>query len=253
MIEFLIGFVVALFATTAVSVAYFYRDPDRTIPKVTGEVLSPADGTVISIRRYKAGVVPTINKDGRFYSLEELTQSNLLDSDGVIISIHVSPFDVHIVQAPISSEIKYIARISGGLKFMRDPRFEFTNERVSLILESNSIRIGLVIVGAPIASSVKTLVEPKSHVTAGQRIASIRLGSLVSLILPYGVELNVGCGSKVVGGLTLLAERLTQNSNHVLKDCYTPVKTTMWQRFYLLFLATYSVARRAVGLMAGYK
>lgn len=247
MIDLLIILIVAVFIITVASVAYFYRDPDREIPAVDNALLSPVDGTVISIRKYKAGRVPIISKDGRYYSLEELTHSNLLDSDGVILSIHISPLDVHAVRSPFTGKVLQISHIHGGLKFMRDPTFEYTNERVSLILENRLFRLGLVIVGAPIVSSVRGLIAQNDEVSAGQRIAFIRLGSLVSLIIPdtAGLRIGVRCGGRVVGGVTKIA---SSGERHEIEECYVFKRTTIWERLYLVFLAIYSLARRITGI-----
>jgi phosphatidylserine decarboxylase len=56
---------------------------------------------------------------------------------------------------------------------MRGPNFEVRNERVSMLLQTSFGLVGIVIVGAPIVSSVKTLVD-EVEVAAGKRIAKIR-------------------------------------------------------------------------------
>jgi phosphatidylserine decarboxylase len=246
MIELLITLIVGLFVAVAVSVAYFYRDPDREVPKIGDVLLSPADGTVISIRRYSDGEVPTINKDGRSYRLRELIQSKLLDSNGVVVSIHISVFDVHTVRSPISGKVVQILRIRGSLKFMQDPTFEYTNERVSIIVENTFLKLGLVIVGAPIASSIRTVVEPDDEVSVGQRVALIRLGSLVSLIIPdsAGMRVKVACGSRVIGGSTIIADRTSHGTGHHIRECFIYRKTSVLERFYLIFLAAYSMATK---------
>jgi len=246
MIELLITLIVGIFVAVAVSVAYFYRDPDREVPKMGDALLSPADDTIISIRRYSDGEVPTINKDGRSYRLRELIQSKLLDSNGVVVSIHISALDVHTVRSPISGKVIQVSRIRGSLKFMHDPTFEYTNERVSIIVENSFLKLGLVIVGAPIASSVRTVVEPDDEVSAGQRVALIRLGSLASIIIPdsAGIGVKVTCGSRVVGGSTIIADRTTHGTGHDIRECYMYRKTSVLERFYLIFLAAYSMTSK---------
>jgi uncharacterized protein YpmB len=48
MIELLITLIVGIFVAVAVSVAYFYRDPDREVPKIGDVLLSPADDTYLN-------------------------------------------------------------------------------------------------------------------------------------------------------------------------------------------------------------
>ncbi|MEM3096262.1 MAG: phosphatidylserine decarboxylase [Nitrososphaerota archaeon] len=234
--------IISCLAVVVGSVLYFYRDPDRKVIKIDNAVLSPADGTVISLRRYRAGVAPIISKDGRCFRVDELANTAVLGSDGTIISIHISPLDIHTIRSPAYAKVVYISRIGGGLKLMRDPTFETTNERVSIVLETAYGVIGIVVVGAPIASSVKTLVDVGSHVQAGERIARIRLGSLANLIIPdaCGLKPTISCGRRVLAGLTVVAGQAIS----LAEECYTPKGSTAMERLYLSFLAAYTLVKK---------
>ncbi len=225
-------------------VLYFYRDPERQVTSLDKGILAPADGSVVSVRRYRAGVAPTLNKNGRCFRVDELAGTDVLGSDGTLISIHISPLDVHTIRSPADARIVYISQIRGGLKFMRDADFEFTNERVSMVLETAYGFIGLVVVGAPIASSVKMLKAMGSCVVAGEKIARIRLGSLATVIIPDKcmLSLMLSCGNRVMAGVTVLAK---QSENLVIKEeCYTPRNSTVAERLYLIFLAAYAVLKQ---------
>lgn len=230
---------------TGLCVSYFYRDPERQITKLDKVILSPADGRVVSVRRYMAGIAPTLNKDGRYFRVDELTDTGLFGSDGTMISIHISPLDVHTIRSPADARIVYLSQIRGGLRFMRETDFEITNERVSIVLETAYGVVGLVVVGAPIASSVKLLRAMGSCVQAGERIARIRLGSLATVIIPDECKLNpsVSCGNRVLAGVTILA---TQSEKPFInEECYTPISSTFEERLYLVFLAAYAVLKQA--------
>lgn len=224
-------------------VFYFYRDPERQITKLDKVILSPADGRVVSVRRYMAGVAPALNKGGRDFRVDELAYTGVLGSDGTMISIHISPLDVHVIRSPADARIVYLSQIRGGLRFMREKDFEITNERVSIVLETAYGVVGLVVVGAPIASSVKLLRAMGSRVQAGERIARIRLGSLATVIIPDESRLtpSVSCGNRVLAGVTVLA---TQSEKPVInEECYTPIKSTFKERLYLVFLAAFAVLK----------
>src|SRR5262245_7142840 len=55
----------------------FYRDPDRVIPKEEGLILSPADGTVIYVRRLDAGEPLRCDKNGAAMVLDEVKGTGL--------------------------------------------------------------------------------------------------------------------------------------------------------------------------------
>lgn len=239
----ILAVILILVGITCICVLYFYRDPERQVRRVDNAVLSPADGSVVSIRRYVAGVTPTLSKDGRYFRIDELTGTTVLGSDGTIISIHISPLDIHTIRSPTDAKVTHIYLIKGGLKFMRDPTFEVTNERVSMVMETAYGSIGLVIVGAPIASSVKLLTDVGNRVLAGERVARIRLGSLANLIIPdeCKLKLAVSCGKRVRAGITVVA---TQSEESVLhEECHMPKNSTVLERLYLIFLAVYTIVR----------
>lgn len=224
------------------SVLFFYRDPERKVIRADYGVLSPADGTVISVRRYSAGTAPVISKNGRHFRVEEMAGMGFFGSDGTIISIHISPTDIHTIRSPADAVVTHVSKIRGELRFMRDPSFEIKNERVSVVLQTSFGKVGVVIVGAPIASSVETLVKVGDQVQAGGRIARIRLGSLANLIIPDDCELKpaVSCGEKVLAGMTVVAEYAKSS----IEECYSPKGSTVTERLYLILLAAYALIKR---------
>ncbi|MDW8073853.1 MAG: phosphatidylserine decarboxylase [Nitrososphaerota archaeon] len=228
------------------SVMFFYRDPERKIIQAKDAFLSPADGTIVSVRRYFEGEVPTLNKGSRRFKVEELAGVGLLGPEGTIISIHISPLDVHTIRSPTDGRVVHIAKIRGGLKFMRDPSFEVENERVSIVLETFAGKIGVIVVGAPIASSVKTLVSSGESVHAGQRIARIRLGSLASLVVHGESQMTaaMGCGAKVKAGLSVIARKIDSCDGTPVEECYGAIRANTLERVYLIFLAAFVAVKR---------
>ncbi|MEM0382622.1 MAG: phosphatidylserine decarboxylase [Nitrososphaerota archaeon] len=244
-ITFLIIFL-ALSVAVFASVKFFYRDPERGIVQAKDKLLSPADGTVVSVRKYMAGETPTISKGGRSFKVQELAGTDILDADGALISIHISPLDIHTIRSPIDGEIIHLAKIKGGLKFMRDPYFEVENERVSIVLETSAGKLGIIIVGAPIASSVKTMVGLGDRVYSGQRIARIRLGSLASLVIPAETRLSplVRCGEKVMAGLSIVAGKTDVSDTRPIEECYKAIRSTVKERIFLAPLAGFVVLKK---------
>lgn len=246
MIIFIIIFIASIILALIASVKFFYRDPERSIAQTDDAVLSPADGTVVSVRRYLDGEASFIGKGGKSFRVDELLGSAILGSKGLIVSIHISPLDVHTIRAPAEGKIIYIAKIGGSLKFMRDPSFEVENERVGIVLETSLGRLGVVVIGAPIASSVKTLVGLGDNVSAGQRIARIRLGSLASLITPSENSLSpvVKCGDRVLAGQSIIARRTDTSSNRKVEECYKTIRSTTKERIYLIPLAVFVLLKK---------
>jgi phosphatidylserine decarboxylase len=78
------GLLLALGAFTA----FFFRDPERSVPQEGGLVVSPADGKVVQ-------VIPA-------------PEGNALGPGATQISIFLSIFDVHINRSPIAGTIERV-------------------------------------------------------------------------------------------------------------------------------------------------
>src|SRR5688572_15598492 len=104
-----VGFLMLLLAAFMV---YFFRDPDRTVPSDPGVIVSPADGRVT-----RAG---------------QITEGEA--NSPLLVSIFLSPLDVHINRSPIAGQITSMSYSEG--RFMMA-----TNEKASLLNEQNSLTI----------------------------------------------------------------------------------------------------------------
>src|SRR5262249_4443692 len=104
-------YVVAFLLLLALFMAFFFRDPKRVPPSDPDVVVSPADGRVTRIE----SPAPNTNAP-------------------TLISIFLSPLDVHINRSPIPGKIVDIVYSPG--KFLMA-----TNEKASLVNEQNALTI----------------------------------------------------------------------------------------------------------------
>src|SRR3954453_21799096 len=93
------------FVVIAAFMAYFFRDPRRSIPLEPGIVLAPADGKV------------TIARQG--------TPEN----PDALVSIFLSPLDVHINRSPIEGEIVDISYKKGKFLMATKEESRLVNEQ----------------------------------------------------------------------------------------------------------------------------
>jgi phosphatidylserine decarboxylase len=186
----------------------FYRDPDRTPPAGDGGVVvSPADGTVIYVRRSIGGRLPRSTKLGRDYTLDELTRTPLHRGDAVVIGIALSFLDVHVNRAPVAGRILEQCHHPGRFASLRRPEAVLENERATIVLESDSREVAVVLIASRLVRRIVTFLEQGAHVDLGQRIGVIRFGSQVDLVLPDDGELAiaVAAGDRVVAGQSIVA------------------------------------------------
>jgi phosphatidylserine decarboxylase len=182
-----------LAAAVTVWIGMFFRDPVRTTPVGKGLVTAPADGMVTMI----ATVPPP----------RELIGPDALAADPVVrISIHISPFDCHIIRTPLEGSVRRMAYIAG--KFVnpdldKDSR---DNERQHMLVEgSGGARVGFTQIAGLIGRRIVPWVREGETVVAGQRVGVIRFGSRVDIYLPVGTGSDVLLGQRTVAGETVIA------------------------------------------------
>ena len=164
--------------------AYFFRDPDRTVPQGAGLVVSPADGKVMI-----AG--PT---DHRWAPEGEWKQ----------VTIFLSPTDVHMNRTPVEGRITKIEYRPG--KFL--PAYNEgsnDNELNEIWLDSNGHTVVVRQVVGILARRIVCRVVEGQQLARGERIGLMKFGSRMDVFLPPVAELRVSVGETVVAGETVLA------------------------------------------------
>ena len=175
----------AAFALLGGFFAYFFRDPDRTIPQDAGLVVSPADGRVMI-----AGP-----SDGRWAPSGDWKQ----------ITIFLSPMDVHVNRSPADGRITRLEYRPG--KFL--PAYNEAsndNELNEIWIEQNGRTIVFRQVVGILARRIVCRVREGDVLTRGQRIGLMKFGSRMDVFLPVDADLRVRVGQRVIGGETVLAE-----------------------------------------------
>lgn len=164
--------------------AYFFRDPDRTVPQAPGIVVSPADGKVMI-----AGP-----SDGRWSPPGEWMQ----------VTIFLSPMDVHMNRSPVGGRITRVDYRPGAFL----PAYKASandNELNEIWIDSDGRTIVCRQVVGMLARRIVCRVEEGQAVERGERIGLMKFGSRMDVFLPTDAQLQVRVGQQVVGGETVLA------------------------------------------------
>jgi phosphatidylserine decarboxylase len=202
-------FQILVIAATSISLLLwrFFRNPERIPPQTENVILSPADGEIIYIKRINDGEIPLSEKSGKKYSLHELIQSNLLPTEGHLIGIAMNFLDVHINRAPIQGKISFIKHIKGLFISLKRKEAVIQNERVLIVIEGDSITIGIVQIASRLVRKIVAYVKQGNNVNIGQRIGMIRFGSQVDLLIPEvdNLKVIVKTGTKVKAGTSIIA------------------------------------------------
>jgi phosphatidylserine decarboxylase len=168
---------------------YFFRDPVRYTPQDDKLVVSPADGTILSVGFH----IPP----GELGLGAEPLQR---------ISIFMSVFDCHVNRAPVPGRIAKIAYRPGLFLNADLDKASEDNERNGIVIESPAGRFGVVQIAGLIARRIVCFVRQGELVEAGDRLGLIRFGSRVDVYLPSATKVLVATGSKAIAGETVLAD-----------------------------------------------
>ena len=169
------------FVAVAVFMAYFFRDPRRTIPTEPGIVVAPADGLVTIVRL----------ADGR-ENLESL------------VSIFLSPLDVHINRAPIGGVITEIAYKKGMYLMATKEASRLLNEQNTLTIQGDGLTVRCTQIAGILARRIVCWKQKGERVKCGERFGMIKFGSRTDVLLPPHVEVMVREGMRVRGGVTIV-------------------------------------------------
>ncbi len=168
--------------------AYFFRDPNRTVPVGEGLVISPADG-VVSL------IMPAVPPP----------ELGLSDRPMMRISVFMNVFNCHVNRVPVAGVIEKIAYRPGLFLNADLDKASEDNERNAIIVDTGTERYGVVQIAGLIARRIVGFIDEGDRLEVGERFGLIRFGSRVDVYLPEGVKPVVGVGQTMVAGETVIA------------------------------------------------
>jgi phosphatidylserine decarboxylase len=175
-------FVFGFLLLVALFMAFFFRDPKRDPPTDHDIVVSPADGRVTSIK-----LLAPEQKDS-----------------ATVVSIFLSPFDVHINRAPIPGQITEMVYSPGKFLMATNERASLVNEQNILTIQGERITVVCKQIAGILARRVVCWKKKGDNLTMGERFGLIKFSSRTDVILPANVSILVSEGARVQGGTTVI-------------------------------------------------
>lgn len=169
-----------MFGAATLFMRYFFRDPKRVVPEGEGLIVSAADGRVTRIEE---------------------------NDDSKLVSVFLSPLDVHINRSPITGTIKEINYIPGKKMPATSDEASLFNERNSLLIEGEGITVTCTQIAGILARRIVCWPQTGDNLVRGQRFGLIKFGSRTDLRMPADVEVLVKVGDRVRGGETVIARQ----------------------------------------------
>jgi phosphatidylserine decarboxylase len=170
------------FIILAAFMAYFFRDPNRAAPSDSSLVVSPADGRVTRIEMLSPG--------------EEQSPT--------VVSIFLSPFDVHINRAPVAGVITNVSYTRGKFLMATKEEASLVNEQNALTIRGERVTVICKQIAGILARRIVCWKHAGDNLSLGERFGLIKFSSRTDLILPPEVEITVREGMRVRGGVTVV-------------------------------------------------
>ena len=147
--------------------------------------MSPAYGKIVKITEINPDTRAQIDKGkGRI----KIWLDDVLQKEGWLISIVMTPLDVHFQKAPIDGKIVSIKHTPGkhrnAMSKVDDPERHAENEHQEIVISGEEFKVKVIQIAGFLARRVIPLVKPENNVEKGQDIGLIRFGSQVTLIIP---------------------------------------------------------------------
>lgn len=183
-VALVLGFwpVVLGFGILAAFMAFFFRDPERLPPSDPSVVVAPADGRVTRVKPVAAGD----------------------ESSATVVSIFLSPLDVHINRAPIGGKITNVSYARGKFLMATNENASLVNEQNALTIEGEKITVVCKQIAGILARRIVCWKQAGDRVALGERFGLIKFSSRTDILLPANVEVLVAEGVRVQGGTTII-------------------------------------------------
>jgi len=181
--------VVFLFALLLlILILQFFRNPTRVANNSDNHILAPVDGKVVVI--------------------EEVFEPEYFKDKRLMVSIFMSPINVHVTRYALNGIVKYSKYHPGKYLVAWHPKASEENERTTVVI--NNRIFGEVMyrqIAGALARRIVNYAQEGMRVVQGKDAGFIKFGSRVDLYLPIGTEVNVKIGEKAIGNKTVICNK----------------------------------------------
>lgn len=170
-----------------IAILQFFRHPRRVIPRPAPNlVYAPADGKVVVI--------------------EECEECEFFNSKRLMISIFMSPVNVHVNRSPIPGQVRYTRYHPGKYFVAWHPKSSTENERHTVVIENEYGEVLLRQIAGALARRIRNYLHEHEQIEQGQEIGFIKFGSRVDVFLPVDAEVRVKIGDVVKANRSVIAQ-----------------------------------------------
>ena len=169
-------------------VLQFFRNPKRETDNSDNHIIAPVDGKVVVI--------------------EEVFEPEYFNDKRLMVSIFMSPLNVHVTRYALNGIVKYSKYHPGKYLVAWHPKASEENERTTVVIENRVY--GEVMyrqIAGALAKRIVNYAVEGMRVVQGKDAGFIKFGSRVDLYFPIGTEINVKLGQKAIGNKTIISKK----------------------------------------------
>ncbi len=167
-------------------VVSFFRIPRRIFTESANELISPADGTIVTI--------------------EQVFEKTYLKEVCMQVSIFMSGTDVHVNRYPCDGVVEYVKFRRGNYFVASYPKSSDLNERTEVGMRlNNGKRIMIRQVAGVMARRIVCYAKEGDTVKQNQEMGFIKFGSRIDLFLPLDFPISVQLQAKVRNAISPIA------------------------------------------------
>ncbi|MEE9371822.1 MAG: phosphatidylserine decarboxylase family protein [Saprospiraceae bacterium] len=182
----LAGFFVAFFIIELITL-WFFRNPNREISEINdSKIYAPADGKVVVI--------------------EKTLENEYFNDTKLMISIFMSPLNVHSNHHPVGGKVMYEKYHPGKYLVAWHPKSSTENERHTTVYKNDNSEVLIRQIAGAMARRIVNYVKVGDKVKQGGEVGFIKFGSRVDVYLPKDAKVNVKMGQKVSSRIDVIAE-----------------------------------------------
>jgi phosphatidylserine decarboxylase len=163
----------------------FFRNPDRSIPSELAAIVAPADGKVILV--------------------DEVQETELLQSPARRVAIFMNILDVHVNRAPVAGRVMVTRHRPGRFLAAFKEEADRVNEQQATLWETVAgPRVLTLQIAGLLARRIVSAVKEGDVLAKGAPFGMICFGSRVDLYLPKNCDIIVSVGDWVKAGESVI-------------------------------------------------
>lgn len=160
------------------------------------------------VRRYRGErerhVVSSV--DGKVVAVERVYEGEYLKSDAIMLSVFMSPLNVHANWFPVDGKVEYVKHHRGRFLSAYLPKASTENERSTIGIKTDcGDRITVRQIAGAMARRIVTYARKGEEASIDEHLGFIKFGSRVDIYLPLNTDILVKIGDVTRGGVTPVA------------------------------------------------